>query len=561
MHQKIRRNGLLIMYKLVALLGKLAYLIIFAVLFGYLGNALAMSVMVFGSLGVCKIIDPNFINIDLNILITLTICSGILRGLLRFIEQYSNHYIAFKLLACLRQKIFHTLRKLSPAKLETKEKGNILSMLTSDIETLEVFYAHTISPVGIALLSSITVLILLSFFGHYSFTLITLFSYILIGIVVPFVSSHFLKKSGSYYRNELGKFSSYYLDSLSGIKDILLNNNQKERSEKINNNSKELNKLSKDIKTKSSIANAINIFLVSLTTLSSLFLGVYLLSKNQINLTNLIFSIVLISSSFGPILALGSLPSNLTQTFASGNRILDLFEEKPAVEEIFNKNNFDFDSVNLKNISFSYNNQKVLNNVSLNINKNEIIGIEGDSGSGKSTLLKLILRFYEINNGSIKFNNQFDIKEINSPSLHNNIVLVSQDTYLFDDTILNNLLIAKPNATKEEIETACKNAHINELINSLEDGLNTRVGLLGDRISAGEKQRIGLARAFLSDANLILLDEPTSNVDVMNESIILNSLQDIKNTKTIVLVSHRKSTLSICNKIYKMENGVLINEE
>ncbi len=315
MQQKIRRNGLLIMYKLVTLLGKLSFLIIFAILFGYLGNALAMSVMVFGSLGVCKLIDPNFINIDLNILITLTICSGILRGLFRFIEQYSNHYIAFKLLASLRQKIFHTLRKLSPAKLESKEKGNILSMLTSDIETLEVFYAHTISPIGIALLSSITVLVLLSIFGNYSFTLITLLGYILIGIVIPFVSSHFLKKSGAYYRNKLGKFSSYYLDSLSGIKDVLLNNNQKERSEKINNNSKELNKLSKDIKTKSSIASAINILLVSLTTFACLFLGVYLLSINQIKLPNLIFSIVLISSSFGPILALGSLPSNLTQTF------------------------------------------------------------------------------------------------------------------------------------------------------------------------------------------------------------------------------------------------------
>ncbi len=561
MQQKIRRNGLLIMYKLITLLGKLAYLIIFAIFFGYLGNLLAMSVMIFGSLGVCKLIDPNFINLDLNLLIILTITSGILRGLLRFIEQYSNHYIAFKLLACLRQKIFHTLRILSPAKLETKEKGNILSMLTSDIETLEVFYAHTISPIGIALLSSITVLTLLTIFGNYSLTLITFFGYILIGIVIPFVSSHFLKKSGTYYRNELGKFSSYYLDSLSGIKDVLLNNNQKERSKKINDKSRELNKLSKDIKTKSSIATSINILLVSFTTLTSLFLGIYLLSINLIKLPNLIFSIVLISSSFGPILALGSLPSNLTLTFASGNRILDLFEEKPVVDEITNKNNFNFQSVSLKNISFSYNNQNVLNNVSLNINKNEIIGIEGDSGSGKSTLLKLILRFYEVNKGFITFNNNLNIKEINSFSLHNNIVLVSQDTYLFDDSILNNLLIAKPNATKEEIENACKKAHIYDLINSLDDGINTRVGLLGDRISAGEKQRIGLARAFLSDANLILLDEPTSNVDVMNESIILNSLQNVKNTKTIVLVSHRKSTLSICNKIYKMKNGELINEK
>lgn len=271
MQQKTRRNGLLIMYKLITLLGKLAYLIIFAVLFGYLGNILAMSVMIFGSLGVCKLINTNFINLDLNILILLTILSGILRGLFRFIEQYSNHYIAFKLLASIRQKVFHALRKLAPAKLETKEKGNILSMITSDIETLEVFYAHTISPIGIALLSTITVTTLLIIFGNYSLTLVLLLGYILIGIVVPFASSHFLKKSGLNYRNELGKFSSYYLDSLSGIKNILLNNNQEERANNISKDSKKLNKLSKDIKTKSSIANAINVFFVSLTLLSSLF--------------------------------------------------------------------------------------------------------------------------------------------------------------------------------------------------------------------------------------------------------------------------------------------------
>ena len=565
--KKNRRSGLGIMISLLGLLGKLKYIIIFAVFGGYLGNSCAIAVMTLGAACVAKVIDPEFTGASLGLLIGLTIGAGVARGLLRFLEQYNNHYIAFKLLANLRDKIFGALRKLAPARLEGKQKGAIIAMLTSDIETLEVFYAHTISPILIAIFVDGTVVVLVSVIGSIWLGLIALAAYLVIGIAIPFISSSLLKKDGVEYRAQFADTSSYFLDSVKGVADIVMNNKQGQRGEELDGQSAFMNGRTVSIKIKSASVGAVSNLAVSLTILISLLVGAVLVTAGTVPVSNMIVALVLCFSSFGPVLSLAQLPSNLTQTFASGDRILDFMEEKPVVAENETGAEFDFESLEVKNMTFGYEDDgrgdgteaPILNNVSLRVEKGDIIGLVGESGCGKSTLLKLLLRFYDPDRGEILYNG-INLKDISAASLHRNVTMVSQDTYLFDDTILANITFARPGAGLEEVREACRKASIDTFITSLPEGYDTEVGLLGDSLSAGEKQRIGLARAFLSGAQLILLDEVTSNVDAINEGIILKSLKDAAKDSTIILVSHRESTVSICSRIYHMNKGALADE-
>ncbi|MBQ6783807.1 MAG: ABC transporter ATP-binding protein [Acholeplasmatales bacterium] len=550
----MRRNGLLIMLKLITLVGSFFFVMVLAILNGAIGNLCASGVMIFASLGVAKVIGENVV-LPFGWIIALTIGCGILRGILRYFEQYSNHYIAFKLLAIIRDKIFTKLRILAPAKLESKKKGSIISLLTADIETLEVFYAHTISPIAIALISSITIIIFVSIISSIYLGLVALISYLIIGVLLPIISSKALKSTGVKYRNEFASFSAYFLDSIKGVKEIILNNSENRRKEEINKRSTKLFNNTTLIKRKSSISFGITEVLVSLSIIVSLIVGIILVNNNELTLGFMIIGVVAITSSFGPIIAISSLPSNLTQTFASGDRVLNLMEEAPQVIDVSNKNDFKYEKLDVNNLDFKYDNELILKDINLNINKGEIVGIVGESGCGKSTLLKLLLRFYE--SKGIKYND-IDINEINTNSLYENVTMASQTTYLFDDTILYNLKIAKEDASEEEIIEACKKASIHDFIMSLPDGYNTKVGPTLNNLSAGEKQRIGLARCFLRGSELILLDEVTSNVDAINEGIILKSLKDLKNEKTIILVSHRKSTMAIADRIYEIDKGRII---
>lgn len=550
----MRRNGFLIMLKLITLVGSFFFVMILAILNGALGNLCASGVMIFASLGVAKVIGENII-LPWGWIIALTIGCGILRGILRYFEQYSNHYIAFKLLAIIRDKIFTKLRILAPAKLESKKKGSIISLLTADIETLEVFYAHTISPIAIALISSITIIVFVSIISSIYLGLVALISYLIIGVLLPIISSKALKSTGVKYRNEFASFSAYFLDSIKGVKEIILNNSENRRKEEINKRSTKLFNNTTLIKRKSSISFGITEALVSLSIIASLIVGIILVNNNELTLGFMIIGVVAITSSFGPIIAISSLPSNLAQTFASGDRVLNLMEEAPQVIDVSNKNDFKYEKLDVNNLDFKYDNELILKDINLNINKGEIVGIVGESGCGKSTLLKLLLRFYE--SKGIKYND-IDINEINTNSLYENVTMASQTTYLFDDTISYNLKIAKEDASDEEIIEACKKASIHDFIMSLPDGYNTKVGPTLNNLSAGEKQRIGLARCFLRGSELILLDEVTSNVDAINEGIILKSLKDLKNEKTIILVSHRKSTMAIADRIYEIDKGRII---
>lgn len=552
--QKLRRSGAKIMASLIMLLGSLAYIMLLAVINGSLGFICAMGVTLFGAIGIAKVLGET-IAFSYGVIIALCVICGVLRGILRYFEQYSNHYIAFKLLAVLRDKIFAALRTLCPAKLESKQKGSIIAMITSDIETLEVFYAHTISPICIAVIVSLAVIIFVGTVSSPWLALVALLAYLVIGIAVPFISSAKLKASGVRYRAEFASFNAYFLDSIKGIKDIVLNNAGEQRKEQVNERSEVLLKETKKMKHDTTKAAAGTELAVSLSIIAALIVGILLVREDMLTVGRMIIGVVAVFGSFGPVIAVAALPGNLTQTFASGDRVLNLLSDTPAVTPVENGKKFDYEKLDVSGLDFSYDKEtKVLKEVCMNAKKGEIIGIVGESGCGKSTFLKLLLRFWQKDNGSIEYNGT-DIDKIDSDNLLDNATMVSQTTYLFDETIEDNLRIAKPDATQNELETACRMASVHDFIMTLPDGYQSRVGALGDNLSAGEKQRLGLARAFLKGSQLILLDEPTSNVDSINEGIILSALAQQKKQKSIILVSHRESTMAIADRIYKVENG------
>lgn len=556
MKKSIRRSGARIMASLVMLLGSLAYIMVLAVINGSLGFFCAMGVTLFGAVGVAKVMGEA-IALSYGWIIALAIGCGVLRGLLRYLEQYGNHYIAFRLLAVLRSRIFGALRTLCPAKLESKQKGSIIAMITSDIETLEVFYAHTISPICIAVIVSLAVFIFVGNIAHWYLALVALLGYAAVGIALPLISSARLKESGVRYRAEFAGFNAFFLDSIKGIKEIVLNNAGEIRKAEVDRRSdvllEETRKMKKDI-TRAAAATELT---VSLAIIAALAVGVLLVGCGMLSVGRMIIGVTAVFGSFGPVIAISALPGNLTQTFASGDRVLNLLSEKPAVEPVENGEEFTFDNLNVRELSFSYDGENpVLSDICMHAGKGEIIGIVGESGCGKSTFLKLLLRFWQKNRGTIAYNGT-DIDRIDGTSLLDNVTMVSQTTYLFDESIEDNLRIAKPEATQQEIEEACQMASIHDFVMSLPEGYKTRVGALGDNLSAGEKQRLGLARAFLRGSSLILLDEPTSNVDSINEGIILKALREQKRSRSIILVSHRESTMAVADRVYRVEKGIM----
>lgn len=565
MKNKLRRSGVKIMASLIVLLGSLAYIMALAVINGSLGFVASMGVTVFGAVGVAKALGElglcAAISLPWGLIIGMAVGCGVVRGGLRYLEQYSNHFIAFKLLAVLRDKIFGALRVLCPAKLESRQKGGIIAMITSDIETLEVFYAHTISPICIAVLVSLAVFLFVGFVSSWYLALVALAGYIVIGIAVPLISSARLKEAGVEYRREFASFNSYFLDSIKGIKDIVINNAERDREAEVNRRSDILLKQTKKMKHGTTRAAAATELLVSLFIATALAVGIALVHLQMLDLGAMIIGVVAVFGSFGPVIAISALPGNLTQTFASGDRVLNLLSEKPAVYPVTNGKSFDYEKLEVNDLGFAYEeNAPVLKDICMRAGRGEIVGIVGRSGCGKSTFLKLLLRFWEKDGGEILYNGT-DVDGINTQSLLNNVTMVSQTTYLFDESIEENLRMAKPDCTQEELEEACEMASVHDFIMSLPEGYKTQVGAMGDNLSAGEKQRIGLARAFLRGSRLILLDEPTSNVDSINEGMILQSLALQKSKKSIILVSHRESTMVIADRIYRVENGVMHEEK
>ena len=530
------------------------YLIFLAVIVGTLGFLSAMGITFFGGLAILKLVGIS-VSISFPWLIALIILCGFCRGFLRYVEQYLNHYMAFTLLALVRNNVFSSLRKQGSKILDDRNKGELLSILQSDTESLEVFYAHTITPFFIAILTELVVLILFGVLIHYSFSLLALGMYLLIGMLTPIIFYLSNRKLGVEYRKKLAENENMSLNACYGIKETLFFQKEKEQAKEIEKSTKEINAINKKLNDKALYSQSVVNFLIILGDLLIIMLGAILYKKEIISSYYIILAYMMMATSFGPVVALANLPANLTMSFASAKRILPLIDEKPKIKD--GNDSFAFSSLEVKNVSFSYEDTKeILKNVSFSIKKGEIIGIEGKSGGGKSTLFKLLLHFEEANKGQVLYNDK-DIATYSREALAKNVTLFSQTTYLFKNSIRYNMHIAKENATDEEIYESLKKAGLDEKIRSLKDGLDTQINDLGDNLSSGEKQRLGLARVFLSDTPLILLDEATSNIDAYNEAYILSQLKKEKKDKAILLISHRSSSLAICDKIYHLKDGEL----
>lgn len=549
---KRKQSSLKIMARLIKLVKPLAGFMMLAVILGVTGFLCAIQITVAGGLTLLTAAG-----IDGGLAVKtgciLIIVFATLRGFLHYGEQACNHYIAFKLLAIIRDKVFKALRRLSPAKLEGKDKGNLISLITSDIELLEVFYAHTISPTCIAILTSLVMLI---FIGRYSviLSLIALLGYITVGCVIPMLSSKVNKNIGMTYRERSGALSSFVLDSMRGLLETLRYSAADKRLEETDKRTDELNSIQKKLKTIEGHTGSVTDIAIIFFSLAMLLSGIALYQKGSIGIDGLIVCTVSMMSSFGPVAALSSLAGNLTHTLASGERVLSLLDEAPAVAENTDGKEVKFDGMECKNVGFSYDDEAILENFNMTIPRNRIISVTGPSGSGKSTALKLMMRFWDVKSGEIKMSD-VNVKDIKTSSLRGNQSLVSQETQLFNDTIENNIKIADYSATRQQVEQAAEKASIHDFIMTLPKGYDTNVGELGDLLSDGEKQRIGLARAFLSSADMIMLDEPTSNLDSLNEGNVLRAIEQSKQGKSIVLVSHRKSTAKIADEAYTVYRG------
>ena len=572
-----RRSAIQIMGSLIGLVKPLLHIMLAAIILGTLGylcaiflTILAGQVIVHGLLtGVAGMIVPVekmwLVFTPVKTIITVMIVIAVLRGILHYVEQYCNHFIAFKLLAIIRHKVFASLRKLCPAKLEGRDKGNLISIITTDIELLEVFYAHTISPIAIATLTSIIMVI---FIGRYHWLagLLALAAYLIVGVAIPMWNGKRGSQKGMEFRTSFGELNSFVLDSLRGLDETIQYGQGEKRKEQMTGQSKNLAGMQEDLSKMEGSQRSFTNMVILLASFGMLALTIWLYAKGEMGFEGILTCTIAMMSSFGPVVALSSLSNNLNQTLASGERVLSLLEETPLVEEIpgdvsdtRDTGEASFTGAKAENVTFAYKvseteTDTILDHYSLTLQPGQITGIHGASGSGKSTLLKLLMRFWDVQEGSVSVDGA-DVREIPTKHLRDMESYVTQETHLFHDSIANNIAIAKPGATREEIMEAAKKASIHDFIMTLPKGYDTEVGELGDTLSGGEKQRIGIARAFLHDAELILLDEPTSNLDSLNEGIILKSLKESAEKKTVVLVSHRVSTMNVADVVYEMENG------
>lgn len=546
---KQRRSSIKIMGKMIGLVKPLAHIMTAAVLLGTLGYLCAIFLTITAGYGVLLAMKGQRVTKYLIILVVL----AVMRGILHYAEQYCNHFIAFKLLAIIRHQVFAVLRKLCPAKLDGREKGNLISIITTDIELLEVFYAHTISPIMIAILTSLIMVVFIGRFHVYA-GIFAVCSYLLVGCVIPLWNGSKGGQKGMEFRSGFGNLNSFVLESLRGIDETIQYGQGKKRKAQISEKSIELGKMQKDLNCMEAMQRAVTDLVILCCSFGMFFLMYHLYQAGNVTFDAMLLATIAMMGSFGPVTALSSLSNNLNQTLASGERVLSLLEEEPMVEELEGEADLAFEGASVENVTFAYDEEIILKDCNINMSQGKVIGICGKSGCGKSTLLKLLMRFWDVNKGNIKISDQ-NVKEIPTKTLRNTQSYVTQDTELFHDSIANNIAIGKPGAAREEIIKAAQKASIHDMIMSLPNGYDTEVGELGDTLSGGEKQRIGIARAFLHDSPMLLLDEPTSNLDSLNEGIILKSLKEESKGRTVVLVSHRESTMGIADDVYHMDAG------
>jgi ATP-binding cassette subfamily C protein len=547
-----KQNKAQVLFRMLKLVKPLSGFMILAVTLGTLGFLTAEFIPILG--GEAILIGLGIqTKLTWNMLVGLLLSFAVLRAIFRFSEQRTNHYIAFTLLAIIRDRVFKALRRLCPAKLEGRDKGDLISLITSDVELLEVFYAHTISPICIAIASETVMCLFIGSF-HPMLGIIALISFLLVGVALPVIVSKRSGTTGDELRAQSGQLSAHMLESIRGIDDTLQYSYGEKRLKEISDKTRTLSErqgaLSKLTGTNMAIAN----MLILISDIAMLLVCTLLYQNDLVGFDGFLIPMIALMSSFGPVTALAALGTTLQSTVASGARVLAIIDEEPETEDITGKATVDFGGAEVKAVSFAYSGENVLNNVSLQIPGGKITGIVGKSGCGKSTLLKLLMRFWKVGEGKVSVSGR-NINEINTANLRDMESYMTQDTQLFKDTIANNIRIGKLDASDEEVMNACKKASIHDFIMALPKGYETEVGELGSTLSGGERQRIGLARAFLHNAPFMLLDEPTSNLDSLNEAVILKSLKEEAKEKTILLVSHRESTMRIAEKVLAMEGG------
>lgn len=547
---KKNRSGFAVMAGLIGMVKPMLGIMFLAVIMGCIGNLMATFITVLGGYGLLTV-TGYYGKMSLALIITLMAVFAVLRGVLRYAEQACNHFIAFKLLARIRHQVFAALRKLAPAKLDGSEKGNLISIITSDIELLEVFYAHTISPIAIAVITSVVMCIYLGGMSAW-FAVTAACFYVLVGVVIPLWNGKRGSAYGKNYRDSFGKLNTTVLDNLYGLEETIQYERQRERMKVMSEQTDALERVNRTLKNQEKSQRILTDWVILASGVVMACAGSYLAEQGAVAGYQAMTAVIAMMSSFGPTAALSALSNNLNQTLACGNRVLNLLEEEPVVCDVEAGTEFVSGDITCEQVDFSYGKEPILSDFTQVFAKNKIHGILGKSGCGKSTLLKLLMHFYETDGGSIRYGED-NVNAINTDSLRKHIAYVTQETFLFHDTIENNIKVAKADATREEVIEAAKKASVHEFICSLPNGYETNVAELGSSLSGGERQRIGIARAFLHDCEVIFLDEPTSNIDSLNEGMILKSLQTEKAEKTILLVSHRRSTMGIADEMTVFE--------
>ncbi|MBC2072842.1 amino acid ABC transporter ATP-binding/permease protein [Listeria marthii] len=522
---------------------------ILAIILGIISNLSVIMISLIGAYGIIAVILQQPLN-PYKWLLVMVGC-GVVRGLARYAEQYLNHDIAFRLLAIIRERIFATLRKLGPARLSGKKSGDLITAITTDVEALEVFFAHTISPVFIAVGTTIATV---GFLATYDvgLALILLLGQILVGVVLPMISYNRNKKIGTAYQTEFVGLNQAVMENIASLQDIFQFKLGEARLAKLTDRGEKLNKQYQKRLRQGSELQILGEWVLIGTTAIILVLG----SFWQLPLETVLIGTVLSLSSFGSVLALNALGTALLTTFASGKRLYALTEEKPVVTFNGQLELTDFESAELEQVHFSHDGKlPILNGLSFELPKGKWLGIGGESGSGKSTLVKLLMRYWDPD-GEVKLNHHA-LPEITESSLHQLEGVMEQSTFLFEDTLGNNIRLGKKEATLEEVKEAARKAALDKWIETLPEGYDTIIGGQSRNLSDGERQRIGLARLFLHDAPLLLLDEPTSNLDYINEQAILNTLRSEIQDKTMLVISHRRTTLALAEEQWFLENGVL----
>lgn len=536
--------------RLLGQVGSLRPLMIVACVFGTLGHVAATFLPVFGTMALFAAFGRPVWGMGAGWALALMIVCALIRGAMRYCEQYMNHNLAFRLLALFRAKMFAALRRLAPAKLAGKGKGNLVSMVTTDVELLEIFFAHTISPTVIAISTTLIYTVALLFLSPW-FALLLVVAHLFIGVVVPKLFAGALHGVGGRIRKESARLDDMVLDDMHGLEQIIRFGQGEARLSRIERSSRALWAQRVELSARNATYGGLDHVIIVLVSAAAAFLTLALALTTTADMAAAVTALVLVVSSFGPTLALSALPASLTQTFASARRLFALMDETPAVVE-YGTLAPQYDGMRMDDVTFAYDSaaSPVLDDVTLDVPVSGILGLQGPSGRGKSTMLKLLMRYWDPQSGVITLSGDA-LPSVDAHTRRRLQTMMSQETYLFDGSIANNLRIAKPDADDDEIREALRKASALQLVESLPQGVETSVGELGGRLSEGERQRIGLARMFLRDARLYLFDEPTSRLDSLNEAYILQSINGLveESGAAVVLVSHRESTMKIADEV------------